>query len=145
MWLKKLFSGLALLTVDNSKDGYKRVTLIKNNLKISKLVHRLVLLTFNPIDNMDELLVNHKDEDKSNNHLYNLEWCDCFYNVHYGTGIERMKRKQHKKKVKNKTTGVIYNSLSDASRQTCLPLSNLSTCCNGRLKTVGGFVWEFVD
>ena len=38
-------------------------------------VHRLVLMAFNPVENMEKLEVNHKDGNKKNNNLSNLEWC----------------------------------------------------------------------
>lgn len=46
-------------------------------------VHRLVLMTFNPVENMENLQVNHKDTDKSNNHLDNLEWNDVHQNIQH--------------------------------------------------------------
>ena len=63
--------------------GYLRVCLVKEGSSKMYTVHRLVLSTFNPIDGMDELLVNHKDEDKTNNNLNNLEWCTYSYNNTY--------------------------------------------------------------
>lgn len=38
-------------------------------------LHRLVMMAFSPIDNMEEMEINHKDGDKTNNSLENLEWC----------------------------------------------------------------------
>ena len=38
------------------------------------LCHRLFMLVFNPIDNPENYTVNHKNLDKSNNYLYNIEW-----------------------------------------------------------------------
>ena len=56
------------------------------------MVHRLVAQAFIPNpDNLPE--VNHKNEDKSNNTVDNLEWCDHKYNNNYGTKIERIKKK----------------------------------------------------
>lgn len=51
-------------------------------------IHRLVAEAF--IDNPDDLpQVNHKDENKQNNDVSNLEWCSSEYNVNYGTRNER--------------------------------------------------------
>jgi hypothetical protein len=42
-------------------------------------------------------IINHKDEDKTNNRVENLEWCSVYYNLHYGSAIEKMIKsiKQH--------------------------------------------------
>ena len=55
--------------------GYLVVTLrMKDNSASDFLVHRLVMLAFNPIDNADEMQVNHKDPCKTKNTIHNLEW-----------------------------------------------------------------------
>lgn len=64
--------------------GYVVVTFCFNGKKEHHLVHRLVLETFNPVDNMDKLDVNHIDLNKQNNNLNNLEWCTRSQNIqHY--------------------------------------------------------------
>lgn len=69
--------------------GYKRVMLYKDGERERYLVHRLVAMTFIP--NPDDLpQVNHKDEDKSNNNVNNLEWCTGEYNMNYGSIKERL-------------------------------------------------------
>ena len=66
-----------------NKDGYFVVGLHKNGIESKFLVHRLVAQAFlnNPL-NLPE--VNHKDENKQNNVVSNLEWCTRVYNVNYG-------------------------------------------------------------
>ena len=71
-----------------SKRGYCFLPLSKEGVRKNMLVHRLVAIAFLPNpDNLPQ--VNHKDEDKQNNSLYNLEWCDAQYNNNYGTACER--------------------------------------------------------
>lgn len=64
--------------------GYQNVILCKNGKTKTFAMHRLVAIAF--LDNSDNLpQVNHKDEDKTNNCVDNLEWCDSKYNNNYGT------------------------------------------------------------
>lgn len=53
---------------------YQEVTLAKKDKIKGYTIHRLVLKTFKPVKNENELVVNHKDFNKFNNHLDNLEW-----------------------------------------------------------------------
>lgn len=63
--------------------GYYEVALSKNNKKRFLKVHRLIAITFIP--NLNNLpSVNHKDENKLNNNVNNLEWCTIKYNCNYG-------------------------------------------------------------
>lgn len=66
-----------------TKKGYYRIVLQTTNGRKTFQVHRLVLETFKPVDNCDKLEVNHKDGDKSNNKLENLEWCTGSFNVRH--------------------------------------------------------------
>ena len=82
-----------ILKLTKDKDGYLIVNLYKNNKSKTFKVHRLVAEVFLPNPyNLPQ--VNHKDENPQNNIVTNLEWCDRLYNVRYGTGIERQKKKQ---------------------------------------------------
>ena len=79
----RLQKGKVLSPVKN-KDGYLLVNLHCNGKIQHKTIHRLAAQAFIPNpDNLPE--VNHKDEDKTNNSVDNLEWCDRSYNNNYGT------------------------------------------------------------
>lgn len=69
-------------------NGYLQVQLSKNNHVKYYTVHRLVAITYIPNPN-NYPQVNHKDEDKLNNNVSNLEWCDAQYNNTYGTRLQR--------------------------------------------------------
>lgn len=66
-----------------SRNGYLIVSLWENNKQKKKLVHKLVAEAF--IKNPEHYTeINHKDENKKNNNMINLEWCDHKYNMNYG-------------------------------------------------------------
>lgn len=78
------------------KNGYPRVVLCTKGpngdylkcKRICRFRHRLVAIAFIPNpDNLPQ--INHKDENKQNNNIDNLEWCSCKYNINYGTRTER--------------------------------------------------------
>lgn len=72
-----------LLKLSKNRYGYIQVYLYKNGIRTVFTVHRLVAQAFLPNpDNLPE--VNHRDEDKTNNRVENLEFCDHKYNVNYG-------------------------------------------------------------
>ena len=75
-----------ILRTDKSNNGYLRVVLCKDGKKKKYLVHRLVCESFLPnSNNLPE--VNHKDENKTNNKVDNLEWCDRTYNNRYSQSV----------------------------------------------------------
>ena len=67
-----------------NKKGYLGVDLRDCGRRLSAKIHRLVATAFIP-NPMGYLEINHKDENKLNNNVTNLEWCDHDYNMHYGT------------------------------------------------------------
>lgn len=90
--------------------GYKVVSLTKDGKTRTNFVHRIVAEAFIP--NPDELpMVNHKDEDKTNNFVDNLEWCTNEYNINYGTAIKRASQKKKGKKHAEEHKQKIANSL----------------------------------
>lgn len=126
-----------------NQDGYMRVSIQRNGKKQHYSVHRLVALMYIPNpDNLPE--VNHINEDKTDNRVENLEWCDKKYNVNYGTRTERQTETM-KKPVICLETMRIYESELEAGEvmgwedginlqtqisRCCLDLS-LKTTCKG--------------
>ncbi|MCK9198553.1 MAG: NUMOD4 motif-containing HNH endonuclease [Bacilli bacterium] len=72
-------SNKILLDHDDGR-GYRIIGLMTENGRPTVRIHRVVLITFKPVLNYNELYVNHKDTNKSNNYLYNLEWGTPLYN-----------------------------------------------------------------
>ena len=132
------------------KNGYLYVNLSKvGNVGKPQNIHRLVAIAFIPNpDNLPQ--VNHKDEDKTNNTVDNLEWCTAKYNCNYGTAKERQKSKVSKQIMGiNKINGYIitFQSAKEAERKTGINCSHISSCCKGRkkYKSAGGYIWMYID
>ncbi|MDT9337789.1 NUMOD4 domain-containing protein [Clostridium perfringens] len=136
--------------------GYLIVCLYKNGIMKRIPVHRLVALAFIP-NFENKPYVNHKDENKSNNTLENLEWCTAKENANYGTRNERLGKNQPKVKKKNNgnskavlginlKNGLIleYPSAAEAQRNG-FNRGDLSECCLGRRKTHKGFKWKYKE
>ena len=121
------------------RDGYHQVNLCKNGKKKHYLIHRLVAEAFIPNpDNLPQ--VNHKDEDKSNNCVDNLEWCSAKYNANYGTRTERISKPVYCEELNR-----VFDGARQAARELGLDNSNIIKCCKGKLKTVGGYHWRYAE
>ena len=135
-----------ILKPDYGKNGYLTVILCKNGKKTRFLVHRLVAKAF--IENSYNLpQVNHKDEDKTNNKVENLEWCTDDYNRHYGTAIKRSVEKRSKKVYQYDLQGnliKIWISTNEAGRNG-YEAKNISACCLGKRKTHKGYIWSYTE
>ena len=121
--------------------GYMLVTLCDHGKQKSVNVHRIVAETFIP--NADNLpCVNHKDENKKNNNVENLEWCSYYHNNTYGNRLTKSALKRSIP-VRCIETGIIYSSAYAAQRETKIRQSGICSCCHGRRKTAGGYHWEY--
>lgn len=124
--------------------GYVRVQLIKDNKEKWFKVHRLVAEAFIPNPN-NYPQVNHKDENKLNNCVDNLEWCDCTYNNNYGTRNKQVSYKLSKPVIQYDIEGNFireFNSISEVQNNGFNPTA-ISQCCKGKIKTSGGYKWDY--
>ena len=125
------------------KDGYLLINLYKNkNMKTFK-IHRLVAKTY--IENPCGLPeVNHKDENKANNSILNLEWCSHKYNQNYGTHNKKIAKSKNKA-VYCIELNKVFNSIKSASEELGLNNTCISLACKNKIKTSGGYHWEFYE
>lgn len=132
-----------LIKPQNDGRGYLNVGLYKNGKRKYHKIHRLVATAFcEGADYFNE--VNHIDEDKTNNHYSNLEWCTSEYNANYGTRNDRV-GKSSMKKVRCVELDRIFNSVKEASEYVNRSDKNISACLRGKRKTCGNYHWEYVD
>lgn len=82
----------------DGKKHYVHVNLSKDGIVTTYNIHRLVAIAFIP-NPYGYLEINHIDENKTNNRVDNLEWCDHSYNNTYGSKLHQtrgMKNPQNK-------------------------------------------------
>lgn len=137
---------------NRDKKGYLTKTLYSGDgSKKTFKVHRLVAEAFLP--NPDDLpQVNHKDENKTNNEIHNLEWCDAKYNLSYGTRTDRARKTNmccsstSKKVFSVDKDGAVerFNSIGSAERATGLSHSNIVRALKERALTCGGRKWYYI-
>lgn len=158
-YVKVLVSNLGRVKVKDNpsygtlrKNGYYDVKVLNNKEKKYKSfrVHRLVCLTF--LENPENKpFVNHKDENRSNNKLENLEWMTNKENVNYSLNLNnRVKENKRSKivvQIDPKTNKVIkeYQSISIASKETKANYNSISWCCKKFRGQVfaGGYKWSY--
>lgn len=125
------------------KGGYLYVGLYKGGERESYKIHRLVAEAYLP--NPEELpQVNHKDENKENNALPNLEWCDQSYNSNYGSRNERM-AKSLSKPIFCEELNKTFDGAHAAARELGLDNSHIIKCCKGKRKTTGGYHFRYQE
>lgn len=133
---------------------YRMVGLHKNGECKFKLVHRLVAEAFLP--NPDNLpIINHKDENPSNNNVENLEYCTQKYNINYGTRTKRSAKAISEKNKNNpKLSKEVYQYTLDnqlikvwKSTNECgrngFNQRHVASCCRGERRKHKGFIWSY--
>lgn len=156
-----------ILKAQDNGRGYKKIALWSNKVSERCYIHRLVAIHF--IENPYSYpVVNHIDEDPSNNQVDNLEWCTQSYNTKAGSATDRRlsntdfsKKKVNKNSIRNlirqreKQKKKVYQysldnifikewlSVSEAAKFVKGHGSNIANCANGRKKSAYGFLWRY--
>lgn len=127
-------------------DGYLQIILTNKSKQRKRFfIHRLVYIVFNgEIPSGYE--INHKDENKKNNNISNLELLTKKGNINYGTRTERMaiSRGMAVLQIDKKTYEIIneFYSENKAAKETGIFQTSISACCRGERKTAGGYIWK---
>ena len=120
------------------KNGYSYVSLNKNGKCKTFRVHKLVAMAFIPNPN-DLPCINHKDENKLNNRVDNLEWCTYKYNNNYGKKREEIYQMNINGEILRK-----WKNVKEASKTLKISESGIRKCINYDGKTSGGYKWKRV-
>lgn len=141
-------TGIAnILKPKKQKNGYLYVCLYNKGKIEYILIHRLVMKTFVPEHDFYRNCINHKDENKTNNCVDNLEWCTNKENNNYGTRNKRASKSKSKKICQYRKDGLMvkeWDSLKEAEKHG-FGHSHISDCCKGKRKSHKGFIWKYKE
>lgn len=138
--------------------GYYIVVLSDGKIRKTFFIHKLVLLAFVGPNPDGKPQINHKDENKHNNRLSNLEYCSVGYNVRYSSYKTNRHKGERRKKVVSRKKVVprkkvvqktldgelvkVWSGAVEVFRTLGWRQSNISACCLGKIKTAYGYRWE---
>lgn len=140
-----------ILVLNMVRGGYYQAQLWTNKV-YPRYIHRLVAIAFIPNPN-NYSQINHKDGNKANNHVDNLEWCTQSQNMKHAYDIGLRVRKP--KKIIGSTskpvfstdmiTGIVkeYKSTREASRLLKIGQSGISRCCTDIQAISHGCTWTY--
>lgn len=145
---KKLLNSYNYLKPIIDKDGYLKVCLCENQQRLYRFIHRIVAQSF--IENSkNKPTINHKDGNKKNNHIDNLEWSTYSENNLHALriGLRIMKNNRCSKKVAqydmNMNLIKIYPSANEAKRQTNFSQGHISEVCRGEKSQHKNYIWKY--
>lgn len=132
----------------NTDGRYLCLTLVKNGRRKSFKIHRLVAEAFIPNPN-NYPEVNHKDENKLNNCVNNLEWCSRRYNNIYNGRAKKVGLKTRKPVIQYDLKGNYLNlfpSVRIASEKTKINASVIIRKCKDiNYNNQDGFIWKYLE
>lgn len=130
-----------------SPNGYLYVNFNIAGRRTNFAVHRIVLNAFTPHEDKS-LEVNHKNYDRTDNRLENLEWVSSSENKKHANKKVQNRHSRGKEIHQYSKTGEYiktFPSVTDAAKSIGLGVAALSNCALGRTKSSGGFVWKFAE
>lgn len=138
----------SIILKERSNGRYLIVDLQYNRIIKKCYIHRLVAQAFIP-NPSDLPCINHKDENKLNNTVENLEWCSYSYNNAYSNtsikGAKAVMRSIVQLTLDEHRYIKTFESIREAERELHIPNSTISACLVGRLKHAGGYYWMYLD
>ena len=148
-----------IMTPCKSNNGYMQVHLSVNGAMKSHKIHRLVAETFIPNPyNLPQ--VNHKDENKTNNFVENLEWCTQSYNMSYNDGQKRRASSRDYEEISKKRSKVQSKEVTQydfdgrivaiwrnayVAEEHGYSRTMINQCCLGNKKSHKGYVWKYTN
>lgn len=136
-----------ILTPRKNSGGYLYVNFNIKGERKNFAVHRIVANAFIPNPN-GYLEVNHKDYDRTNNNVDNLEWVSSSQNKFHALLKEEnrdAKGKSVNQYSKDGTFIKTHKTVSKAAKEVGCTVGAISNCCLGRSKTSMGFQWSFSE
>ena len=138
--------GEEVLTASVEAYGYARVVLRKEGIRKKYQVHRLVAEAFIPNPERKQQ-VNHKNCNKADNRVENLEWCNSSENMAHAfkNGLVNLPTRKveqydlHGKFIK------AFVSIAEAEKETNVRRGNIWSCCTGKRVKAGGYIWKYKE
>ena len=115
---------------------YLMVGLTKHHKTVGFSVHRLVAEAFIPNPN-NYPQVNHKDENRTNNNVDNLEWCSAEYNNRYSRAVKILQFNKKGTFIKE------WNCIAEAAQYLKIPAPSIIRCCKRQCKSYKGYMWRY--
>ena len=149
-----------ILSISKSTNGYLKVHLYKNNMLKNCYIHRLIAEMFIPNPH-NYLCVNHKDGNKTNNKIDNLEWCSYSmnnkhaYNNKLKTITNKFKNSMKENGIKRRKSVLQYSldgclikewkSITEIKNTLGFSISNISRCCRNEQLIANNYIWKYKE
>ena len=136
--------------IEGSDNGYGYLIVsLQNDDGIWKVMmfHRAILMSYMGEGIPIGYEVNHIDEVKTNNQIKNLNLMTHRDNINFGTRTERVaKTKSKRVQAYDKQGNLVFDfpSAMEAQRQMGFKQGNITSCCNGKIKSAYGYIWKYI-